>query len=127
MSKAISLSKTFACGGAVGLLGNALLTVMQKAGVNEQLSPLATLLVIGLAGCILFAANKGKRLTESHSSISFLPFYGLGIAAAQTQYRSRLAGNGFRASFLASWRAFFAATGIGIALSLATGFAIALL
>ena len=125
MSKTIPIIKAFAYGGIVGIIGNAILTMMQVIGLNEQIAPLATLLTIGFIGCILFAANKGKRLTESPSSIGFLPFYGLGIAIAQTQWRSRLAGKDFLASFLTSWRSFFAATSIGIAISLVTGFAVA--
>lgn len=111
----------------MGLVGNALYSIMFLAGIDGSLAPLATLLVLGIAGCVLFATGKGRKLTESRSSISFLPFYGLGVAIAQAQLSSRLAGNSFLTSFLKSWKAFFTATGIGIALSLATGFIVATL
>lgn len=127
MSRLTSIATAFVAGGVVGIIGNALYSIMLFAGIGESLAPLATLLVLGITGCALFAAGKGKKLTESQSSISFLPFYGLGTAIAQAQLHSRLAGNGFLASFLKSWQAFFVATGIGIALSLATGFVVALL
>lgn len=123
MSKMKMFATTFLVGGAVGCVGQLLMYAWAATGLGELLTVMAVLLTLGLSGAVLFATGLIEKAERMGSVAAFFPFYGLGAAMAKAHYDARENGASFVRGAAQTFKAFFVATGIGIAISLVVGFA----
>lgn len=121
MKKAKLFAGTFVAGGVIGVIGQALMTFWGSFGIGELLTVMALLITLGLAGAALFATGLMEKAEATGSAAAFFPFFGLGASMARAHFATRESGSSLSSGIARTFKAFFTATGIGIAVSLITG------
>ncbi len=111
----------FLLGGVIGVLCSLFLMLFTALGLEGQLKIAATLICIGIIGCLLYMADIYQKLEKAAGAGALLPLSGLAVAVAHVSEHARAKGASFGKSVWAGFKFIGVDAGVAIILCVVIG------